>query len=74
MDHPGSHWTVIRPEGRWLDLRLDEVWRYRYLIFMFIRRDFVAGYKQTILGPLWYVIPPLISAAAFTIVFGNIAS
>ena len=67
-------WTVvIRPKRPWWDLNLSELWRYRDLIGLWVRREFVAVYKQTILGPLWHVIPTLISSAVFTVVFGNIA-
>lgn len=66
--------TVIRPQSNWFDLRLQELWQYRDLIIMFVRRDFISMYKQTILGPLWYIFQPLISTIVFTIVFGNIAA
>ena len=49
------------------------IWRYRDLLFLFVRRDFVATYKQTILGPLWFFIQPIFTAIIFTVVFGNIA-
>jgi lipopolysaccharide transport system permease protein len=65
--------TVIRPKGHWFDLRLRELWSYRDLIVLFVRRDFVAQYKQTILGPLWHVVQPLLTTVTFTIVFGRIA-
>lgn len=65
--------TVIRPINGWLDLHLNELWRYRDLIGLFVRRDFVATYKQTILGPLWFLIQPLFSTIVFTIIFGKIA-
>ena len=65
--------TVIRPKSHWFDLRLRELWSYRELVFLFIRRDFVAQYQQTILGPLWYVLVPLLTTVIFTIVFGRIA-
>ncbi|MGH7566514.1 MAG: ABC transporter permease [Gemmatimonadota bacterium] len=65
--------TVIRPKGHWFDLRLRELWSYRDLIVLFVRRDFVAQYKQTILGPLWHVVQPLLTTLTFTIVFGRIA-
>lgn len=55
------------------DLQLGEVWRYRDLIWLFFRRDFVSTYKQTILGPLWFIIQPLASTLIFTIIFGQIA-
>ena len=64
---------VIEPRRRLLDLRLGELWRYRDLVMLFVRRDFVAAYKQTILGPLWYLIQPLLTTITFTVIFGNIA-
>lgn len=66
-------WTVIRPEGHWFDLRLRELWAYRDLVVLFVRRDFVAQYQQTILGPLWHLVQPLLTTVTFTIVFGRIA-
>ena len=69
-----SSWTlVIRPHRRWWDLRLGELWQYRDLVMLFVRRDFVSVYKQTILGPLWYLIQPFLTTATFTIVFSAIA-
>ena len=70
-DEPWSE--VIGPSTGLLDLNLKEVWRYRDLLIMFVRRDFVATYKQTILGPLWFFIQPLLTTVTFVIVFGNIA-
>src|SRR6478672_5868122 len=64
---------VIRPHSRLFDLHLDDVWRYRDLLWMFVRRDFVAVYKQTILGPLWFLIQPLFTTLVFTIVFSGMA-
>ena len=64
---------VIRPKTGWFDLHLYDLWRYRDLIGMFVWRDFVANFKQTILGPLWFIIQPLLTTVTFTIVFGNIA-
>ncbi|MGD0781148.1 MAG: ABC transporter permease [Dehalococcoidales bacterium] len=64
---------VIRPQRSWWDLRLYELWRYRDLIGLLVRRDFVAYYKQTILGPLWYLIQPLMTTVVFTVIFGGIA-
>jgi len=70
-----NQWTmIIRPQRRWFDLRLDELWQYRDLIVLFVRRDFVSVYKQTILGPLWYLIQPLLTTIIFTIIFGRIAN
>jgi lipopolysaccharide transport system permease protein len=69
-----ENWSlVIRPQRAWWDLRLGELWRYRDLVWLFIWRDFVAYYKQTILGPLWYLIQPILTTVVFTIIFGNIA-
>ena len=65
--------TVIRPKTGWFDLHLNEVWAYRDLIFLFVKRNFVSKYKQTILGPVWAVIQPLLTTVVFTLVFGNIA-
>ena len=64
---------VIGPQRNLFDLRLRELWHARDLILLFVRRDFVAGYKQTILGPLWYLIQPLLTTLVFTVIFGNIA-
>lgn len=69
-----NHWTlVIEPRGSLFDLKLRELWHYRDLIALFVRRDFVAQYKQTILGPAWHVLAPLLTTVVFTIVFGKIA-
>ncbi len=70
----GQLWTeVIAPRRSLFDWRLKEVWHYRDLLFLFVKRDFVATYKQTILGPLWHFIQPLLTTAIFLIVFGRIA-
>jgi len=69
-----ENWTkIISPVSGWLNFSLAELWRYRDLIALFVRRDFVAVYKQTILGPLWFLIQPLLSTLVFTVVFGRIA-
>ncbi|WP_161887642.1 ABC transporter permease [Pontibacter russatus] len=67
-------WTlVIKPSSSLFDLQLKEVWRYRDLLQMFVRRDFIAVYKQTILGPIWFFLQPIFTTITFTIVFGSIA-
>jgi lipopolysaccharide transport system permease protein len=67
-------WSMtIQSQRRLLDLQLGELWHYRDLIIMFVRRDFVSVYKQTILGPLWYLIQPFLTTVIFTFIFGNIA-
>ena len=69
-----SEWSFeIKPVSGWFNLHLKDIWRYRDLLFMFVKRDFVAVYKQTILGPFWFFIQPILTSATFTIVFGNIA-
>ncbi len=70
-----QYWTMdIEPQRGLLDLQLGELWRYRDLVMLFVRRDFVAVYKQTILGPLWYLIQPLLTTLTFTFIFGRVAS
>ena len=64
---------IIRPQAGLFDLHLGDLWRYRDLVGLFVWRDFVALYKQTILGPLWYLVQALLTTVTFTIVFGNIA-
>jgi lipopolysaccharide transport system permease protein len=64
---------IIEPQRGLLDLRLGELWQYRDLILLFVRRDFVSVYKQTILGPLWFLIQPLLTTIIFTFIFGSIA-
>ncbi len=65
--------TVIKPKTGVFDINLKEVWHYRDLIFMFLKRNFTSSYKQTILGPLWFLITPLLTSSMFTVVFGQIA-
>ena len=65
--------TVIKPKSGWFDLHLKEVFAYRDLIFLFVKRNFVSKYKQTVLGPAWAIIQPLLTTVVFTLVFGNIA-
>lgn len=70
-----ENWTtVIKPKSGLLHLNLKDLWTYRDLIKMFIRRDFVTFYKQTILGPLWFIIQPLFTAGMFTFIFGKVAN
>lgn len=70
-----EQWSlVIRPQRGWFDLRLHELWRARELIMLFVWRDFVSVYKQTILGPLWYIIQPMLTTLTFTVIFGRIAA
>ncbi|MBK8982211.1 MAG: ABC transporter permease [Ignavibacteria bacterium] len=69
-----DEWTLeIKPVSGWFNFHLKDVWRYRDLLMMFVRRDFVAVYKQTILGPFWFFLQPVLTTITFTVVFGNIA-
>jgi lipopolysaccharide transport system permease protein len=64
---------IIKSQTGLLDLRLRDVWRYRDLVILFVRRDFVSNYKQTVLGPIWFFIQPLLTSLTYVIIFGNIA-
>lgn len=69
-----SQWDlVIESKSSLLDLEFQEVWQYRDLLMMFVKRDFVSFYKQTVLGPLWFFIQPIFTTIIFTFVFGNLA-
>ena len=67
------YYKKITPEHKWYDLKLKEVWTYRDLVLLMVKRDFVAKYKQTILGPAWAVIQPLMTTVVFTFIFGVVA-
>ncbi len=64
---------IVKPKTGWFDINFKELWHYRDLIGMFVKRDYVTLYKQTILGPLWYIIQPLFTTVVFTIIFGMVA-
>jgi len=71
----GENWSlIITPKRKLLDLQIREIIRYRDLIFLFVKRDFVIQYKQTILGPLWFIINPLLSTIIYTFIFGRLAN
>ena len=70
---PADYELVIRPSRGWLHLNLRDLWRYRDLLFLLVHRDFVAKYKQTILGPAWFILQPLLTTLVFTVIFGKIA-
>ena len=65
--------TVVEPVNGWFDLHLKELVKYKDLVFLFVKRNFVSQYKQTVLGPAWAVIQPLLTTVVFTLVFGGIA-
>jgi len=64
---------VIRPKSNALDFKVKDIWRYRDLLVLLVRRDFIATYKQTILGPLWFFLQPILTTIMFALVFGRIA-
>ena len=69
-----NNWDIIiTNNSKLINLDLHEVWRYRDLLMMYVRRDIVTFYKQTILGPLWFIIQPLFTTIMFMFVFGGIA-
>ncbi|MDP1801674.1 MAG: ABC transporter permease [Bacteroidota bacterium] len=75
MKNQKENWDlIIRPHTKWYDLRLSEILNYKDLLFLFVKRDFVSVYKQTILGPAWFFIQPIITAITFTVIFGNLAN
>lgn len=73
IEKPESWDLIIQPQTGLFDLKLRDVWRYRDLLMLFVRRDIVAFYKQTVLGPLWYFIQPIFTTLVFTFVFGSLA-
>jgi lipopolysaccharide transport system permease protein len=69
-----ANWTeVISPRANVLDVKLSEVWRYKDLLYLFVKRDFAAQYRQTILGPLWHIIQPVFTTLIFLMLFHRIA-
>lgn len=74
LDIKEESWDlIIQPKSSWFDLQLGEIWKYRDLLLLFVRRDFVSVYKQTILGPIWFFVQPVLTTIIFTIVFGKVA-
>ena len=63
----------IKARSGWFDINVRELWKYKDLVGLFVKRNYASMYKQTILGPLWFIVNPLITVVIFTIVFGNIA-
>ena len=72
-DDAGDWTLVLKPKRKWLDIDLREIYRYRDLVWMFVSRDFVTVYKQTILGPLWFILNPLFTTIMYSFVFGQLA-
>ena len=74
MTEPQQQWTeTIESSHSLFDLKLKEVWRYKDLVYMFVKRDFVSEFKQTVLGPIWFFINPIFTTLVYVVVFGNIA-
>jgi lipopolysaccharide transport system permease protein len=75
MNEPQQKWTeTIEANHTLFDLKLKEVWRYKDLIYMFVKRDFISSFKQTILGPIWFFINPIFTTITYLIVFGKLAN
>lgn len=75
MQADRQYWDlVIRPKNSLFALNLKEVWRYKDLLLLFVKRDFVAQYKQTVLGPVWNLVQPILTTAIFLLLFGRIAN
>ena len=74
METPQGYWDLeLKPHSNILDLHLKDVWNYRDLLWLLVRRDFVSFYKQTIFGPLWFFIQPIFTTLIFTVVFSKLA-
>ena len=73
MEQSNKYHTHLERKNGWFDINLKEVWRYRDLIWLFTKRTFILRYKQTILGPAWVILQPLMTTLIFTLVFGGIA-
>ncbi len=73
MNSAQKHLLVIEPHTSYLDLPLKDIWRYRDLLWLLVKRDFVSFYKQTILGPLWYFVQPFLTTIVYTFIFGKLA-
>lgn len=69
-----DNWSIeIKPKKKWLDIDLKGIWRYRDLYYMYVKRDIITVYKQTILGPLWFLIQPILTTIMYMFVFGGLA-
>lgn len=75
MTEPQQQWTeTIESDHSLFDLKLKQVWKYKDLVYMFVKRDFISGFKQTILGPLWFFINPIFTTIVYLVIFGGIAN
>ncbi|MDF2437000.1 MAG: putative polysaccharide transporter permease protein [Bacteroidota bacterium] len=74
MSDKNEEWDlIVKPKNSIFNVDLQSFWHYRDLLLLFVKRDFIAVYKQTVLGPLWYIIQPLLTTFMFTVIFGQIA-
>ena len=74
MIEPEDYWDLeIKPTGSLFDLKLKDIWHYRDLLLLLVRRDFVSFYKQTVLGPLWFFVQPIITILVYNLIFSNLA-
>ena len=74
MNTPGNTWTEeIKAENSLLSVNFKELWHYRDLLLMIVKRDFITFYKQTILGPIWFFIQPILTMAIYVVLFGQVA-
>jgi len=74
MQKDEDNWDlIIKPRHKWYQVDVAAIWQYRDLLILLVRRDFVAVYKQTVLGPIWFFIQPIITSLTFTFIFGNLA-
>lgn len=74
MNNNSNDWLFeITPKNKFFSLNFKEIWQYRDLLLLFVKRDIITVYKQTVLGPLWYLIQPLFTSITFTIIFNNVA-
>ncbi len=65
---------IIKPKNKWYQIDLAAIWRYRDLLMLLVKRDFISVYKQTILGPVWFFVQPLLTTLTFTVIFGQLAN
>jgi lipopolysaccharide transport system permease protein len=74
MNAENEKWDlIIEPSAKWFHLELNDLWRFRDLIMLLVKRDLAIVYKQTILGPIWYLLQPLLSTIVFSVIFGHVA-
>jgi len=70
---PATHETIIEPNQAWLRVNWAQLWEYRDLLMLLVHREFASKYKQTVLGPAWFILNPLMTSVVFAIFFGHVA-